>query len=136
MEQPSFDPGLTQKVSGNLRRFINKDGTFNVRRQGVTWRATHPYLRLINMSWPAFLTIVFFFYVAVNALFAVAYFLVGMQWIHGGEASTAAERFTNAFFFSAQILSTVGYGAMTPHGVAADILTALEAMLALNGIAL
>jgi len=55
MEQPSFDPGLTQKFSGRLRRFINKDGSFNVRRQGATWRATHPYLHLINMSWPSFL---------------------------------------------------------------------------------
>src|SRR5258706_289757 len=136
MEQPSFDPGLTQKFSGNLRRFINKDGTFNVRRQGVTWRATHPYLRLINMSWPAFLTIVFFAYVVVNTLFAVAYFLVGMQGIQGGEASTAAERFTNAFFFSAQTLSTVGYGSMAPHGIAANILSAFEAMLGLMGFAL
>src|SRR5262245_28620266 len=54
MEQPSFDPGLTQKFSGRLRRFINKDGSFNVRRLGATWRATHPYLHLINMSWPTF----------------------------------------------------------------------------------
>jgi len=38
MEQPSFDPGLTQKFSGHLRRFINKDGTFNVHRQGASWR--------------------------------------------------------------------------------------------------
>jgi hypothetical protein len=29
MEQPSFDPGLTQKFSGRVRRFINKDGSFN-----------------------------------------------------------------------------------------------------------
>jgi len=40
MQQPSFDPGLTQSFSGRVRRFINKDGSFNVRRQGATWRAT------------------------------------------------------------------------------------------------
>ena len=84
MEQPSFDPGLTQKFSGHLRRFINKDGTFNVHRQGASWRVTHPYLHLINVSWPAFLAIVFVAYMAVNTLFAVAYFLVGIQQISLG----------------------------------------------------
>src|SRR6266567_6825820 len=78
IEQPSFDPGLTQKFSGRLRRFINKDGSFNVRRQGATWRATHPYLHLINMSWPTFLATVFVSYLAMNTLFAAAYFIVGV----------------------------------------------------------
>ena len=30
MQKPAFDPGLTQKYTGNFRRVINKDGTFNV----------------------------------------------------------------------------------------------------------
>jgi len=136
MEQPSFDPGLTQKFSGRLRRFINKDGSFNVRRQGATWRATHPYLHLINISWPSFLATVFAAYLVVNTLFAVAYFMVGIDQIHGAEAPTALARFMNAFFFSAQTLSTVGYGSMSPHGLAANTLSALEAMLGLMGFAL
>src|SRR5882672_9480139 len=128
MEQPSFDPGLTQKFSGRLRRFINKDGSFNVRRQGATWRATHPYLHLINLSWPAFLTLVFAAYLVVNTFFALAYFLVGINQIHGAEARTAFERFMNAFFFSAQTLSTVGYGSLAPRGLAANSLSAFEAL--------
>jgi inward rectifier potassium channel len=42
----------------------------------------------------------------------------------------------NVFFFSAQTLSTVGYGSMSPHGLAANTLSALEAMLGLMGFAL
>jgi len=46
----------------------------------------------------------------VNTLFGVAYFLVGIDEIHGAKAPTAPARFMNAFFFSAQTLSMVGYG--------------------------
>jgi inward rectifier potassium channel len=136
MQKASFDPGLTQKFSGRVRRFINKDGSFNVRREGATWRAIHPYLHLINMSWPAFLALVFTAYVTVNTLFATAYFLVGINQIHGAEARTAFERFMNAFFFSAQTLSTVGYGSLAPSGMAANALSAFEALLGLMGFAL
>jgi hypothetical protein len=42
MQKPTFDPGLTQQVTGNLRRAINKDGSFNVEREGGSWRDIHP----------------------------------------------------------------------------------------------
>src|SRR5438046_1832163 len=112
MQQPTFDPGLTQKFTGQVRRFINKDGSFNVRRKGAPWRSVHPYLRLINMSWPAFLATIFFSYLVVNLIFAGAYFLLGVRQIQGAEAPSPFDRLLNDFFFSAQTLSTVGYGVM------------------------
>jgi inward rectifier potassium channel len=42
----------------------------------------------------------------------------------------------NVFFFSAQTLSTVGYGTLAPRGMAASSLAAVEAMLGLMGFAL
>jgi len=30
MQNPAFDPGLTQKYTGTLRRVINKDGTWEM----------------------------------------------------------------------------------------------------------
>jgi inward rectifier potassium channel len=72
----------------------------------------------------------------VNALFALAYFLMGAQQVQGADAPTAFERFMKDFFFSAQTLSTVGYGAMSPQSTAANALAALEAMLGLMGFAL
>jgi inward rectifier potassium channel len=136
MQKPTFDPGLTTRYTGTLRRAINKDGSFNVHRRGVTWRDVNPYLHLINMPWPAFLTIVFFAYVVVNTLFALAYFLIGTQQIQGAEAPTEFGRFMNVFFFSAQTLSTVGYGTLAPRGMAASSVAAVEAMLGLMGFAL
>ena len=83
MEKPTFDPGLTQKYTGALRRTINKDGTFNVHRRGATWRDANAYLYLINVPWPAFLGIIFAAYLAVNTLFALVYYSLGPNQLQG-----------------------------------------------------
>jgi len=136
MQKPSFDPGLTQQFTGVLRRAINKDGSFNVRRIGGSWRHIHPYLHLINMSWSAFLGTVFLGYVVVNTIFATLYYTLGPNQIRGADSVDGLGRFLNAFFFSAQTLTTVGYGSFAPGGIAANTLAALEAMIGLMGFAL
>jgi inward rectifier potassium channel len=136
MEKPTFDPGLTQKYIGALRRTINKDGTFNVHRRGTTWRDLNAYLYLINVPWPVFLGIVFAAYLAVNTLFALIYFSLGPNQLQGAAAPTELAHFLNSFFFSAQTLTTVGYGVISPRGAAASTVAALEAMVGLMGFAL
>src|SRR6476659_7505473 len=120
MDKATFDPGLTQQFGAPLRRIINKDGTFNVHREGLTWRDVHPYLYLINMSWPGFFAVVFLAYVVVNTIFVVAYFEIGTGQLLGADVATASGRFMSDYFFSAQTLTTVGYGAMSPRGLAAN----------------
>ena len=129
MERPSFDPGLTQKFTGPVRRTINKDGSFNVRRRGTTWRDFHPYLHLINMGWPRFFFLLFVGYMLANIIFAVGYFELGPRGLQGVDASTEWRRFFDDFFFSAHTLSTVGYGNIVPHGMAASVISAFEAFL-------
>jgi inward rectifier potassium channel len=136
MQKATFDPGLTQKYGGPLRRVINQDGSFNVHRRGVRWKDINPYLYLINTSWPKFLTMTVFVYLAANALFALAYFVLGAREIQGSDSPTEFRRYLNDFFFSAQTLSTVGYGSMAPRGLAANFLAAIEAMIGLMGFAL
>jgi inward rectifier potassium channel len=136
MRKPSFDPGLTNQFTAPFRRVINKDGSFNVHRRGTTWRDYHPYLHLINMSWPAFLGVLFLGYILVNTLFALAYCAIGTDQLQGAEAATRFGRFLNAFFFSSHTLSTVGYGNIAPRGVAANLLAAFEALLGVLGFAL
>jgi inward rectifier potassium channel len=137
MEKPTFDPGLTQKFTTPLRRAINKDGSFNVRRRGTTWRDVNGYLYLINMPWPGFFACVLVGYLVVNTLFALVYYALGPTQLHGGaEASTNLAHFLNSFFFSAQTLTTVGYGSIAPRGTAANVVAALEAMTGLMGFAL
>lgn len=127
MERPSFDPGLTEKFTGPTRRTINKDGSFNVRRRGTSWRDFHPYLKLINMGWPTFFVVLFIGYVLANTLFAAGYFALGPDALQGVDARTEGRRFLDSFFFSAHTLSTVGYGNIVPRGLAASILSAFEA---------
>ena len=136
MQKPSFDPGLTQQVTGTLTRAINKDGSFNVERQGTSWRNIHPYLHLINASWPVFLAIVFVTYLVVNTIFACVYFTLAPSQVQGNDATTPGTRFLNDFFFSAHTLTTVGYGNLAPAGVAANSVAAVEAMVGLMGFAL
>jgi inward rectifier potassium channel len=136
MQKPSFDPGLTQQATGTLRRAINKDGSFDVERRGGSWRDIHPYLHLINMSWASFLGTFFLTYVAVNFIFALLYFSLGTGEIQGVDSRHGFGQFLNAFFFSAQTLTTVGYGNFAPTGIAANVLAALEAMVGLMGFAL
>jgi len=135
MHQPAFDPGLTQKYTGSLRRVINKDGTFNVRRRGTTWRDFHPYLHLINMGWAPFFGMLFLGYLVVNTLFALVYFWLGPGTLQGGDASTQSGRFLNAFFFSAHTLSTVGYGSISPKSLGSNIVAATESLAGVLGFA-
>jgi len=129
MEKPSFDPGLTQKFTGPVRRTINKDGSFNVRRRGTTWRDFHPYLHLIDMRWVAFFLMLFAGYVLANTVFAAVYFLLGPGALQGVDGTAEWRRFLGDFFFSAHTLSTVGYGNIVPNGIAAGVLSAFEAWL-------
>ena len=136
MQQPTFDPGLTQQYTGNLNRVINKDGQFNVRRSGATWRDAHPYILLVNLPFPVFLLYVTLGFVALNLLFATLYMAIGIDNVKGVEAPTEWLTFWNAFFFSAHTLTTVGYGNMYPSGVFANALAALEALVGLLTLAI
>ena len=131
----AFDHGLTQKYTGNLRRVINKDGTFNVRRKGATWRDFHPYLHLIDLGWVPFFGALFLGYLVVNTLFALAYYGLGPGQLQGGDASTEAGRFFNDFFFSAHTLSTVGYGSISPKSLGSNIVASIESLVGVLGFA-
>jgi inward rectifier potassium channel len=136
MQNAAFDPGLTNQASGTLRRAINRDGSFNIRRRGVSWRDFHPYLQMINMSWPSFIALAIGSYLVINTVFACIYWAAGPEQLLGADAPTAGKRFMNVFFFSAQTLTTVGYGGIYPRGLAANIVAMIEAMLGVFGFAL
>lgn len=135
MKKPNFDPGLTQQYDAKISRVIRRDGQFNVRRHGTTWQDVHPYLYFINAPWYKFFALTVAIFIAVNLVFAAAYYLIGIQYLQGGEAPTEWGRFLNAFFFSSQTLTTVGYGSLAPKGTLVSFIAALEAMVGLMGFA-
>jgi inward rectifier potassium channel len=136
MDKPTFDPGLTQRYEGVLKRAINKDGQFNVRRTGITWRDVHPYLFLVSIPFSSFLGLVTVAYIVVNTVFALVYLAIGTEYIKGTDAPTEWLRFVYAFFFSAHTLTTVGYGNMYPIGVAANAVASIEALVGLLAFAI
>jgi inward rectifier potassium channel len=133
--EPSFDPGLTQQYSGALLRAINKDGSFNVRRRrGFRSFAGSAYMHLVIMTWPRFLGLVVLAYLTVNLIFA------GMYWALDAIRASVPElgfgAFPLAFFFSVHTLTTVGYGDLYPVGLAANVISSVEAAIGLMGFAL
>jgi len=125
MKKESFDPGLTTQFSGELRRTINADGSFNVKRTGLRWRDANPYLMLIDTTWPRFLLVVLAGFLVVNFIFASLYLAIGIQNLKGLESDMGA--FANAFFFSVHTLTTVGYGNVYPQGPWANVISSTEA---------
>jgi inward rectifier potassium channel len=125
MKQQSFDPGLTTQFSGPLRRTINEDGSFNVRRKGLRLRDANPYLNLIDTTWPRFLTVVLAAFLLINMLFAAVYMAIGIDNLRGTEPQMGP--WANAFFFSVHTLTTVGYGNVYPLGGWTNLVAALEA---------
>jgi inward rectifier potassium channel len=125
MKKESFDPGLTTQFSGELRRTINADGSFNVKRTGLRWRDANPYLMLIDTTWPRFLLVVMLGFLAVNFIFASLYLTIGIENLKGLESDMGS--FANAFFFSVHTLTTVGYGNVYPQGAWANTISSLEA---------
>ncbi len=125
MKKESFDPGLTTQFSGELRRTINADGSFNVRREGLRWRDANPYLMLIDTTWPRFLLVVLAAFMTVNMIFALLYLMIGIEHLRGLESDMGP--FANAFFFSVHTLTTVGYGNVYPEGPWANAISSMEA---------
>jgi inward rectifier potassium channel len=134
MTKQTFDPGLTNQFSGELRRTINKDGTFNVRRKGPG--RFNFYLYLIDSTWPKFIGVVLAAYLLVNLLFASLFMWAGIEHLYGVQINTGVGPFASAFFFSVQTLTTVGYGSIYPRGLWTNIIAGLEAMIGLMGFAL
>src|SRR5258708_30118170 len=136
MKQPTFDPGLTQQYGHRLRRAINPDGSFNVRREGLDLRNANYYLNLVTMPWPRFLGLLLATYFLVNCLFAVLYYAAGIEHRKGADMSSPLMEFGSAFFFSGHTLTTVGYGNVTPDGLLTNSISSIEAMTGLLGFAI
>jgi inward rectifier potassium channel len=136
MTDTNFDPGFTKSYTGPLRRAINKDGSFNVKRRGARIHDLHIYQFLVSISWPSFVSILLLGYVAANAAFALLYLLIGIHNLTGADASTPLGSFLSAFFFSAQTFTTVGYGTIAPTGFAANSVASFEAMFGFMSFAI
>lgn len=129
------DFGFGDKLAySNEDRFINKDGSFNIHREG--FEDANLYAYLVEISWSRFVMLIFAFYISINAFFALLYMLIGIESLAGIHPTGFITDFLNAFFFSIQTFTTVGYGAIHPTNIAANILATFGALVGLMSFAL
>ena len=121
--------GPNSSVEGG--RLINSDGTANLRKRGIPiWERISVYHTLLHMKQGRFLLFILLFYTSVNILFAFIYFLTGVEHLVGGDgAHTYFDQFMEAFFFSSQTLTTVGYGHIAPSGMTTNSVASIESLV-------
>lgn len=126
------DLGLDTKALTEGYRALNKDGSFNVAKQNVSFlEQLNIFHSLVSMSWLKFLTALALAYFTINILFASLYLIIGTSNLTGIHGITRLDKFIEAFFFSAQTITTLGYGQVAPLNLAANIVAATESLLGL-----
>lgn len=128
--------GPNSSVEGG--RLINPDGSTNLRKRGIPfWERISVYHSLLRMKPGHFLLGIFLFYTSINLFFAIIYFLAGVEHLVGTDgASTVFDKFMEAFFFSSQTLTTVGYGRVSPTGLMTNTIASVESLVGILSFAL
>jgi inward rectifier potassium channel len=89
------------------------------------------YFGALTVGWGWFMLYGSAVYIAVNALFAGLYLLQP-----GAIQNARPGSFADAFFFSVQCISTIGFGGLAPATLYANLLTTAEAIVSLAIVAL
>lgn len=132
------DLGFGAKVAQENRlRFLNRDGTFNVKRTGLRrFYSLNLYHILLTMSWTRFLGLVLLLYFFSNVVFGFLYAVLGDGSLVDTSESPITNIFLRGFFFSVQTFATIGYGTIHPLGLIPNLLVTIESYYSLIANAL
>lgn len=129
--------GFGSISTSNDQRMLNKDGSANVIRLGEPrFSIINLYHALVTMPWWKFNIYVLAIYLFGNLFFAFIYYAIDPNGLGGMTYHTEFEKFLEIFFFSAQSLTTVGYGRLNPISLFDSTVAAIESMVGLLGFAL
>ena len=131
-EKQREDSGFGTNATSTTARLIDQSGNFNVKKIGQSLEArVNLYHKLITMTWPKFALVALGFYLTVNLSFGIVYYFIGIENLMGVDKSHGLSDFWEAFFFSSQTMTTVGYGRVSPVGYITNIIASVEAFLGL-----
>lgn len=131
-EEDFKDLGLGTNAINPDQRLLNTDGTFNLKRTGLSYKERfHFYQNLLTITWTRLIAYIIIFYISENFVFGSLYYLIGHENILGADGITTIEKYRDCFFFSAQTITTLGYGHMAPSGWLTNILAAAESLFGL-----
>ena len=123
------DTGFGSNPNNYGGRFINKDGSFNLRREGIPlFSRISAYQKMLTLPRWKFAAVILIFYVAINLVYTCIYLLMGIDQLQGMIATNQWAKFKEVFYFSTQTFTTLGYGRINPMGDGANIVSSLEAL--------
>ena len=134
-QQASQEVGFGNTGSIN-QRLMNPDGSYNYTRVGLPWYETFNIFHFfITAPLSHFFFVVILWYTSINLVFTGLFYLTGVQHLTGMVYQNEFERFFEVYFFSAQTLTTVGYGRINPMGITSSSIASLEALVGLLSFA-
>lgn len=129
--------GFGNMASPNGQRFMNADGTANVRRVGgPVVSISDIFHKLLAMKWSKFFLMILIAYTIANFLFATAYYLCGVQDLGIKPSGNVVRDFMECFFFSTQCFTTIGFGRVNPQGLATNLVASTEGLVGLLSFAI
>ena len=123
------DTGFGTNASAYGGRFINRDGSFNLRKEGIPFRNRFSVFHtMLNMPTWKFISAIVLFFLLINLLYTIIYLLIGTDGFSGFIAVSQWGKIKEVYFFSAETFTTVGYGRVNPIGDGVNFVAAIEAM--------
>jgi inward rectifier potassium channel len=125
---------ITERTDAARRLFSSKLrlGGYEVGKKGVArFDFGDPYHLAVSLSWPRMLLLLVMFHTAINLGFALLY--LGRP---GAVANARPGSISDAYFFSLETSSTVGYGEMYPASAYGRVVSGTEIIVGLAFTAL
>jgi len=121
--------GFDNSTGNSSGRVLNKDGSSNVVKSGIGYfNRISLFHTLINMNIYWFMMLAFAGFILVNTIFACIYYAIGVTQIGLSAGLSATEQFSQSFFFSAQTMTTVGYGVLHPQSMITNMMATFESV--------